>query len=326
MSSARGMSQPINASGRRLSVCFTLALVAVGLVACDELGSGEADATANPYASLGERLSESDLDRWITARADLRKDFADVCGDTFCGGDYSNLTTVALDCSATKAGTVNQCTWVIAGSIEYVDGATGAITVDPRVFACPIPVHTKTTAFLDALGPVATGQEGHAIRATIPGTGASFYDALAQCFANVVGGPPPPSTGTEYRELVEHLNEQGDFLPWWQARRRLVDAFDDACGDTFCEGDYGDISALGLACAVDEAHGTVPSCTWTFAGSYFTITTKGRVSAHDRTWSCPIAIDARVDALVATLSGDDPLHTALPGKTTSLMDALVDCL
>lgn len=301
-------------------------LAAVGLPACDGVGSGEADASENPYARLAERLSEADLERWIALRADLQRGFEDVCGDTFCGGDYSNLTTVALDCSATKGGTVNQCTWVIAGSIEHVDGATGAIGVDARNFVCPIAVHTKAAKLFDALRLGPTGQVADPLRATIPGTGASFYDGLAACFADVVGPPPPASTGTRYRELVEHLNEHGDFLPWWQARRRLVDAFDGACGDTFCEGDYSDIAGLGLACAVDESRGTVESCSWSFAGNFFSVTTKGKVSAHHQKWSCPITVGAEIEAFLTTLSGDDPLHAPLPGKTTTVMDALVDCL
>ncbi len=323
MLAARAMHSHHTASPRHGSLTSALAFAALTLVACDEPGPGssEANAAANAYARMGERLSDADYERWLTLRAKLEQGFADVCGDTFCAGDYSNLTTVALDCSATKGGTVNQCTWVLGGGIEYVDGATGSISVDERTFTCPIAVHTKAKPLLDTLSA-----DGDALRAKIPGTGKSFYDGVADCFANVVGEPPPAPTGTKYRELVEYLNERGDFLPWWQARKRLVKAFDEACGDTFCEGDYSDISGLALACAVDDALGTVKSCTWSFAGNYFTVTTKGKVSAHPRTWSCPVAIDAPADTLVATLSGDEPLHAALPGRTTTLMDALIDCL
>lgn len=279
------------------------------------------DATAASYGPMAERLAPAELDRWLDVRARLFKNFADDCGDTFCGADYSNLTSVSLECSATKSGTVNSCTWVFGGSIEYVDGKTGSRTVDLRSFVCPVPVHMKANAFFDAVM-----DEEDSLKVALPSTNQSFFDGLATCFAGVVGKPPPASTGTAYQELVDYLNETSDFFPWWQARKRINKAFDDACADTFCEGDYTDISGLGLACAVDKANLKVSACTWSFVGNYSTVTTKGKVSAHPKKFVCTVPVDAPVDAFVSTLSGADPLHVLLPGKPTSLNDALANCL
>ncbi len=307
----------------RASASATLAAIAaLTTFACDgTTGTDEEDATATSYGSMIDRLSPADLDRWLELRARLYKNFSDVCGDTFCGGDYSNLTSVSLDCSATKAGTVNSCTWVFGGSIEYVDGATGSRKVDARSFVCPIAVHMKAGAFLDTLL-----DETDSIRVAMPSTDLSFYDGVADCFAGVVGKPPPAATGTAFQELVDYMNDTSDFFPWWQARKRINKAFDDACGDSFCEGDYTDIAPLALACSVDKANAKVTACSWSFVGNYSTITTKGKVSAHVKKWICEVPVDAPADAFVAALSGADPLHTPLPGKQTTLNDALIDCL
>lgn len=309
------------ASMPRPLAALLAAAVGVSTSGCSATDSETEDATATSYGAMGERLSDADFERWIELRARLQRNFADVCGDTFCGSDYSNLTSVSLECSATKAGTVNSCTWVFGGSIEYVDGKTGSRSVDARSFVCPIAVHMKAGAFLDALL-----DEEDSIKVAMPSTDQSFYDGLATCFSGVVGKPPPASTGTQYQELVDYLNETSDFFPWWQARRRINQAFDDACGDTFCEGDYTDISGLALACAVDTTSVKVSACSWSFIGNYNSITTKGKVSAHPKKFICQIPVDAPVDAFVTALSGADPLDVKLPGKQTSLNDALIDCL
>jgi hypothetical protein len=41
---------------------------------------------------------------------------------------------------------------------------------------------------------------------------------------------------------------------------------------------------------------------------------------------CNIDVGAPASALATALSGEDPLHAKLPGKTTSIYDALVGCL
>lgn len=310
----------------RIVAWVALSISAASLAACTVEDAKESDdVSSTQYADLYERLSDTDLDRWITAKNQLVHDFDQVCGDTFCGGDYSNLTNVSLHCSATQAGTVNSCSWTFGGSIEYVDGKTGAISIDTRTFVCPVKVHTKIGPFLTALE---TG-DGDSIHHAIPGTGKSFYDALGDCFSGVVGDAPPESTGTKYEELADYLNEgtvtvTGD---WYSERRALVDGFDDVCGDTFCEGDYSDISGLRFVCAVNTSTKKLKNCSWSFVGDYTTVAkSSGKITDHTQEWRCDVPVTSSVVDFVNAMNVADPLHATIPGKTKTIYDSLVDCL
>ncbi len=43
--------------------------------------------------------SDAQYEDWYTLTTDLRSDFDNICGDTFCEGDYSNLQSLSFDCS-----------------------------------------------------------------------------------------------------------------------------------------------------------------------------------------------------------------------------------
>jgi hypothetical protein len=108
----------------------------------------------------------------------LERGFDDICGDTFCEGDYANLTSLRFRCSVVAAdGSLGTCVWVFAGSQEQVDPATGAISVDAKTFVCSLPVRGNARAFLDTLSNA--GNE--ALYTPLPGTDASIYDALTTC-------------------------------------------------------------------------------------------------------------------------------------------------
>ena len=105
--------------------------------------------------------------------------------------------------------------------------------------------------------------------------------------------------------------------------------FDNVCGDTFCEGDFGDLQSLAFTCAVTKSTGNVKACAWIFGGSYSTVSpTKGTVDETSRTWTCPVNTRGTIGKLVSTLDGSsDPIREALPGETTSAYDAIAnDCL
>jgi hypothetical protein len=201
----------------------------------DDVGESE-DALRTSYGELIETLGDGDLDRWIDVRSKLVAGFDRICGDTICSGDYSNLTTVRLACSSTRSALkMKDCLWVLAGNIDYVDGRTGKLTSEARTFACHVPVASNAKTFLAGLQAAGDG----ALDAPIPGTGKSFYDALTTCFEGVVAAPPPASTKTFYLELADH---QWNASPeagaaWSSTKAQLAKAFDDVCGDTFCEGD-----------------------------------------------------------------------------------------
>jgi hypothetical protein len=108
----------------------------------------------------------------------LRRGFDDICGDTFCEGEYSNIQHLRFRCSVkASTGTMGACTWTLAGSAEEVDPADGRIHVDARLWNCAAPLQpgTSVPAFYAAL-------EGRdAIHAALPGGGPSMYDTLADC-------------------------------------------------------------------------------------------------------------------------------------------------
>ncbi len=310
---------------RRLLV---LGLVCVATTsACAEPPSEATDTNGEALTTYGDlvvTLEGADLDRWYAVRAALKSGFERICGDTICGGDYSNLTTVSLDCSSTVAHRkMKGCTWVLGGSIDHVDGAAGTITTDARVFTCKVPVSGTAPLFLRALEEA--GDE--ALHAPLPGTGRSFYDALVDCFDGVTG-PPPPGTSKApvYRDLGEWLGDHADGSSWSAITRRLARDFDQICGDTFCEGEYPDIAPLRFVCSVKADTEEVPRCRWSFAAVEVSVTGRGTITTNVATKQCDVAIDAPATALVRALSAPEPLYAPLPGRTTSVYDALIGCL
>ena len=302
----------------RTSFLLSLALV-VGCAApaANENVEETEDGLRTSYGELFDTLDGTDLDRWYDVRSKLKTGFDNICGDTICSGDYSNLTTVHLTCSSTRSQKkMKDCVWVLAGNIDVVDGRTGKLTSEQRVFECHVPVGSNAKKFLDALHPA--GDD--ALNTVVPGTSGSFYDALVSCFDGVVGPRLPEQTHSFYSELADHDSS------FYSTRRTLADAFDQGCGDTFCEGDFPHISALRLACVVNANTKRVSRCGWSFAGADVSVDARGSLSARTFTKRCDFTVGATATQLATALSGDEPLHAPLPGKTTSIHDALIGCL
>lgn len=147
-------------------------------VVADEVDAGEPASGFADAPSYFENAGE--VDAWYALVAALRGDFDDVCGDTFCEGEYSNLESLRFRCSVeTSTGAVGRCVWVFGGSNEEIDPATGAVTVDGQIFTCEMPLAAGTDIrdLMEALG---TG-ETEPIRAPLPGSDRSLYDGLTQC-------------------------------------------------------------------------------------------------------------------------------------------------
>lgn len=290
----------------------------------EDVASSE-DELRTTYGNLVDTLGPADLDRWISARSSLAAGFDNICGDTICGGDYSNLATVRIACSSTsKALKLKDCTWVLGGSIDEVDGRTGKIVTTARVFTCKVPVASSAKAMLDTL----TAAGDRALNAPLPGTGKSFYDALVDCFDGTMGPPPIAQTASFYQELDEYswnLSETAG-LAFITTKQKLGKSFDDACGDSFCEGDYPDITPLRFVCSVNLNTKRVSRCSWSFAAADLSVGSGGAIVTRSTTKRCNIEVGASASALATALSGDDPLHAKLPGRTTSIYDALIGCL
>jgi hypothetical protein len=121
-----------------------------------------------------------DVDAWFDMIAELESDFDDVCGDTFCEGEYSNYQSLRVRCSVEEtAGTVAACVWVFGASNEDIDPVTGSVAVQGEVFTCAMPVASETDIRDLVAALLAPGVQ--AIRAPLPGTELSFYDGLIDC-------------------------------------------------------------------------------------------------------------------------------------------------
>jgi hypothetical protein len=131
------------------------------------------------FADLGAALTtEEDLVRWSTLRANLRRDFDRICGDTFCEGDYSNYQSLALDCSVDlRRSEIERCVWVFAASQHEVDPTTGAIAVTARHWECALPLapRTRLKDFLEL------SSAEQPLYAPLPGSVASANDGLIAC-------------------------------------------------------------------------------------------------------------------------------------------------
>jgi hypothetical protein len=294
-----------------------LGLLLLPVAACTSaVDATEDDATSTTYYEMTSRLSAADLARWETFSGALKKSFDNVCGDTYCSGDYSNLTTVGLVCSITQSSYVKECNWTLGGSIEYVDGATGAFTIDARIFPCTIPVKMKFDDFMNALDD--GGDQS--IKWDLPGTGQSFYDGIGACLSGVVGNLPPPNTGSTYLELADYNDN------WIWRRRDLDTAFDKVCEGTYCEGKYKNIAPLRAACAVNTTTGDVTGCRWSFAAANFSVTKKGKVSASTKLFKCPISVKENAATFLQSLEVTDPLSVKLPPSNATIFDQLGSCL
>lgn len=151
----------------------------------DESAQLSADATkpAPVYGDVEDALANGDESRyeaWRSIYTTLQSNFDDICGDTYCGSDYSNLEPIRLRCSFDPAsGLMKNCAYVFAGSYEVITPATGTIKVTAKTFSCHLPVSgIPLTTFMSTLTAAGTTPP---LRRPLPGTSTSIYDALGGC-------------------------------------------------------------------------------------------------------------------------------------------------
>lgn len=159
---------------RRLAVRRIVAsiVVAASMSVCTTAAAAE-------YVDAGSYLrSDAEYEAWYRVVHGLRRDFDDICGDTFCEGEYSNLESLRFVCSVERvSGVIAQCVWVFAGSQEEIDPATGRVQVRARSWRCKAPLTPRTT--IEALLAALDGDAP--LRAPLPATQRSIYDGLVDC-------------------------------------------------------------------------------------------------------------------------------------------------
>ncbi len=277
------------------------------------------------YVEIGEWLDDdAELEAWMGIRGALDSAFDEVCGDTFCEGDYTNLTPLDFTCTVSqKRGRVRECAWTFAASDERVDAATGAVGAQVPFFVCRVRPKGKANDLLTALAT-------DPLTAKLPGLEVSLHDVLGDCFEEPLDVETPPAGGDgPFADVADGLEAEA-IDAWYTMTRALRDDFDLACGDTFCEGDFTNVTPLRMRCSEDVGTGRIATCAWSFAGSDSTPKKNGLVRVTREASTCSFAVDATPAELAAALAPGAadaaPLMRALPGATTSIYDALMLCL
>ncbi|WP_250624675.1 hypothetical protein [Pinirhizobacter soli] len=151
---------------------------AMVLAVATPVGSPTTSQIAPVYVDATEYRGGEGWDAFYDLERRLARDFDDVCGDTFCEGEYSNIQHLRYRCSVRVAdGVMGECIWTFAGSNQEVDQASGKVVVDGRIWQCKSPIVPGTTLgeFYQALA----GRD--AIDAPLPRGGRSIYDGLTDC-------------------------------------------------------------------------------------------------------------------------------------------------
>lgn len=269
---------------------------------------------------------EANWDRFHDLEAHLAQRFDVVCADTLCEGPYSNLRALQLRCSVRAANArVQACTWIFIASDLQVDPGTGSVLVDNRRWACALPLGTGVP--VEAFHTALAGPEP--LTVTLPGARQSVGEAVGACLQRPARAAPGARPSARYVDARDYPRAGQGQWRFRQTEQALVRGFDQICGDTFCEGEYYNLQAMRLRCAVRAASGRVQECRWTFAGSNAAVDPdSGRIEVDGRDWACllPVAPDTPLPLLLDTLQGDAALDATLPGTTLSVYQGLTDCL
>ncbi len=126
----------------------------------------------------GYLQADADIEAWLNLRHHLARNFDDICGDTFCEGEYTNIQALRYVCSVQRVtGRIGQCAWSFAASEESVEPLRGGIASDAPAWLCVSPLAPRTT-IEDLLGAL---QGDEPLYAALPGTGRSLFDGLVDC-------------------------------------------------------------------------------------------------------------------------------------------------
>jgi hypothetical protein len=133
---------------------------------------------AGTYVDMDDYLKGSQRDAWSYTTYFLRSNFNDVCGDTFCEGEYSNIQELRYRCSVdANTGMVGECVWLFAASDEQIDPADGKIITQPKIWACVSPLAAQTRA-VDLAQALANQKP---LFTPLPQTHRTLYDGLMDC-------------------------------------------------------------------------------------------------------------------------------------------------
>ncbi len=163
----------------------TGATIAAALSTCFAHPIGETPLTpsADPsptYVEAGSYwASASYRAKWEQTKSALSLGFDQVCGDTFCGGDYGNIRSLAFVCSVTRStGNVKACAWVLGGSYA-LPAKNGVEAASQRTWRCEVPMNGTLSQLVGVV--TATNVPEDVLHRALPGTTSTAYDALLNC-------------------------------------------------------------------------------------------------------------------------------------------------
>ncbi|WP_115554542.1 hypothetical protein [Xanthomonas arboricola] len=108
----------------------------------------------------------------------LDRDFDNICGDTFCGGEFSDYQPLRFRCSVhSVTGVVRSCIWTFGASEISVDPRSGYLRSDSRVWRCTAPLRAGTR--LDEMYRVLAVT--NPLFEPLPGGAPPIYDGLIGC-------------------------------------------------------------------------------------------------------------------------------------------------
>lgn len=142
--------------------------------------------------------------------------------------------------------------------------------------------------------------------------------------------PAPAQEAGDYVDVSAYPLDEARYEAWLNLRIALPRAFDEICGDTFCEGEFSNIQSLRFNCSVHRVSGRIGMCAWVFAASNEEIDpATGRILISQREfWRCrtPLMRGTTIEQFVDALQVERPLYAPLPNTTTTIMDGLIECL
>ncbi|WP_303636679.1 hypothetical protein [Stenotrophomonas tuberculopleuritidis] len=121
---------------------------------------------------------EASWDRAVALEAALARDFAALCADTLCEGDYSNYRVMEFRCAVlAHRGTVQRCVWVVAASELAVQPDDGEVQVDNRRWVCTVALQpgVPVAAFFASL------EAPGGLAAPLPGLDHGLFEVLPAC-------------------------------------------------------------------------------------------------------------------------------------------------
>jgi hypothetical protein len=135
-------------------------------------------ATGPTYVEASDYYTSlANKQKWGASYAALELGFDNICGDTFCSGDFSDLQSLDFSCAITKSsGNVKSCAWTFGGSYTTV-AKTGELALATKTWTCPVAV-TGTIAQL--IGVLTSTNTEDGVHRPLPG-GTAAYDSIAGC-------------------------------------------------------------------------------------------------------------------------------------------------